>query len=283
MDHKTKKIQRDQDSYEAKLKRRDFKPDGSQKYDFGSEYRDLRTRSPSALDEAYEVKKLPNYPAAPLPFVANKSFGNTEIVTRSLKTSPTTTEAPFLEGQYMTPDLKFKPQPHGHARQSFNSDTPTSVKAEPPSSPPSSNDFTKARMAKITDRDGYRLSTGDSYLSDQEKETDDEHATESDLETHAGDDDSNYAANPEEEDEGYDSLQSQFKNVRIHKRPRDDVDDAEHDDEADAAQLEGDGKQRTRKMHLTEEEGVHRGKKSRTARTSSAADGGQDAHGIEKT
>ena len=287
MDRRTEKIQRDQDSYEAKVKGRNFKPGGSQKHEFGSEYRDIRATSPSALDEASEFKKLPNYPAAPSPF-ANKSSENTKFDTRFLRTSPTLAKAPFVKGRPMASDTKSKPQPQGHARQSFSSDAPTStsITAEPPSSVPSSNDFTKEQIAKIVDKDGYRPSAGDSSLSDQEEDTDDEHATESDLETHAGDDEFNSATHPGEEGEGCDGLQYQFKNVRIHKRQRDDVEDAEDDNAVDAARLEGDRKQITRKLPLTDEERAHRGKKSRTARIISAADGGQDGqdvHGIEKT
>lgn len=287
LDQKTKKIQRDQDSYEAKVNKRGFKPDDSQKHDFGSEYRDIRATSPSALDEAHKGKKPPKYSAAPLPFLANQQFENTKIDRFSLKTSPTTAEAPFLAGQFVASDLKCKLQPQEQAPQSFNSDTTTSITTEPSSSPPSSTDFTKVQTANITDKDGYRPTAGDSYSSDQEENADDEHATESDLETHAGDDNFSYAANPEEEDEGYDSLQSRFKNVRIRKRQRDDVEDAEDEHEAwqgaDPAHFSGDGKQKTRKLPLTEEECAHRGKKPRTAPTTSAADGGQDAHGTRKT
>lgn len=287
LDQTTKKIQHNQDSYEVKVKKRGFKPDDSQKHDFGSEYRDIRATSPSTVDEAYEGKKRPKYPAAPLPFLAKKTFDNTGIDTIPLKTSPTSAEAPFVAGKHMAADLKHKLQPQGHVRHSFNSDTPNSVTAEPSSSPPSATNFNKEQMAIITDKDGYRLAAGDSYSSDQEEDTNDEHATESDLETHAGDDDFNYAANPEEEDEGYDSLQSRFKNVRIRKRRRDDVGDVEDDNEAcqedDAAHQDGDGKQKTLKLPLTEEERAHRGKISRKSKTTSAAEDGQHTHRTEKT
>ena len=270
LDQKTKEIPRDQNSYEAKLKRRGFKPDDSQKHDFGSEYRDRRTRSPSAVDIVCKDKKPPTYPAAPLLFLANTQFENTKLDPLSPKTSPTTVEAPFLAGQAMASDVEYKLRPQEHARQSFNPDTPPSITAEPSSSLPSSTDFTKEQIASITDKDAYRPTAGEPYPSDQEESSDDEHATESDLETHAGDDDFNYAAKPEEEDEGYDSLQSQFKIVKIRKRQRDESEDAEDDSEAwrgaDAAQLDGDGEQTALKLPLTEEERAHRGKKSRTAK-----------------
>lgn len=145
LDKKTERVLSDQDSYEAKVKERILMPDDSQKHDFGSRYRDLRSASPSALDE--------------------------------------------LE-------------------------------------------------------------------------------TESDLETHAGDDDFNHSTHLEEEDEGYGSLHSQFKNVRIRKRQRDDVEDTEDHGGAwqgdGLAHLDGDGKQKAVKMRLTDEERTHQGKKSRT-------------------
>ncbi len=287
LDQKIKQIPRTQDSYEAKVKKRGFKPDDSQKHDFGSEYRDIRPTSPSAVDETYEGKKSLKCPATPLPFPANKQFENTKLDPVSLKIGPTSAEASFSADHAMGSDPNCNLQSQEHARQSFNSDTPPSITAEPSSLLPSSIDFTKEQMAKITDKNIYRPTAGESYSSDQETDADEEHAMESDLETHAGDDDLNYAANPDDEDEGYDSLQSQFKSIKIRKRQRDEVEDAEDYNEAwqgaDAAHLDGDGNQKTLKLPLAEEEPAHRGKKSRTAKIKSAADGGQAALGTEKT
>ena len=121
----------------------------------------------------------------------------------------------------------------------------------------------------ITDKDSYRATPADSNASDQEENANGELATESDLETHAGDDDHNYSTNPEGEDEGYDSLQSQFKNVRIRKRQREDVEDAEDHNEAwqggALTNLDSDGKQKALNKRLTNEERTRQGKKSRTA------------------
>ena len=144
--------------------------------------------------------------------------------------------------------------------------------------------ITKEQIANITDKDRYRPTPGDPHASDQEEN--DELATESDLETHAGDDDLNYSTNLEEEDEGYDSLQSQFRNVRIRKRQRDDVEDAEDQNEAwqgdGLAHVNGDGKQKARNRHLTDKEHTRQGKKSRTAKTTSVTGNCQDATGNEK-
>ena len=272
-------ILRDQDSYEAKVKTKGVKPDDGRKYHFGSEYRDKEETSPSAVDEAHNGKMPPKFEAAPLPFLVNKPLENA-IDPFAQETTPTTAEPPFWAGQAVASDLKSKLQAQGHARQSFNPDTPASVTAKPSSSPPSSTDFTKEQVAHLTDKDedGYRPTAGDSYPSDQEQDADDELVTESDLETHVGDDDFPY----EEEDKDYDDLQSQFQNVRIRKRQRDDVDDPEDDDGAgqvgDAARPDGDGKREDLTLPLTEEERAHRGKKLRTAKADSVGgDGGQGA------
>lgn len=287
LDQKKKKIQLDQDSYEAKVKTKGFRPDDGQKLDFGSEYRDIRAMSPSAVNEACEKKKSLKYPAAPLPFLANKPFESTKLDPLSLKISPTTVAAPFLVGKPVATDLKHKTKTQEKARRSFNSDTRTSITAEPSSSLPSSTDFIKEQMGTITGRDDYRPTAGDPYPSDQEEDAADEHATESDLETHVDDDDFKYAVDHEVDDEGYDSLQSQFKNVRIHKRRRDDVEDVGGDNETwhgdDAAHLDGHGKQSTLKLPSTEGRRAYRGKKSRTTKPISSADGGPNAHGAEKT
>lgn len=288
---KTKNTQRDQDSYEARLKKRAFKPDDSQKHEFGSDYRDVRATSPSAVEEAYDGKKPSKYPAAPLPFLANAPF--LEIRKPS---TPSITPDPWSVAEIKSKYSEvFTSNPDYHSnfdhrtrRLSFsNPNAPTSLIAGPSSSFQSSIGFSKEQMANIANKDGYRPTAGNPYPSDQEEDADDEHAMESDLETHAGDDDFNYAADPEEEDEGYDSLQSQFKNVRIRKRQRDDVEDAEDNEAvwkaADSAHLDGDGKQKTLRLPLMEEKRAPRGKKSRTTKSTSVVDSGQDSHDSDKT
>ena len=282
-DKKTNEVLPDQDSYEAKLKERSFKPDYTQKHDFGSQYRDIQSTPPSAVDKAYKGKRPPRYPAARLPFLLNKPFENTGVDAIPPNTSPNTAGASFLAGQYMALDLRHKLQPQRHACQLFTSHSHATITAATSSSPPSSTNFTKEQTVNITDKDGYRPTAGYSYPSDQEEDANDEHAKESDLEIQAGDDDFNYSTILEEKDEGYDNLQSQLKNVRIRKRQRDDVEDAEDDNKAwqedDAAPLNGNGEKKALKAPLTKEVLAHRGKKSKT----SAANGGHYAYGNEKT
>ena len=106
--------------------------------------------------------------------------------------------------------------------------TPNSVTAEPPSSPAS---LSKENLAKIdAAKEGF-APTARALRSHSESndDVDDELATESDLETHVDDEDFDYAANPEEEDEGYASLRSQFKKVAVGKRKRDEVEGAAED------------------------------------------------------
>ena len=278
LEKKTKKMWCDHDSCEAKIEKRGFRPGGSHKYDFGSEYRDISAMSPSVGDEACETKISLKYPAAPLPIVANKSVESSHLYAISLKTSA---EAPLLAGDLLAPDPEYKLQDQGRARQTSSLDTPTFITAKTSSSAPSLTRFTAEQVTDITDRNRYRPIARDCYPSDREENTEDEHITESDLETHADDDELSYTVGPE--DEGYDSLQSQFRDVRIRKRQRDDAEDAEDDNMAcqgaPTAHSDGRREQTTLKLPLTEEERAHRGKKSRTAKQTLVADGGQDAHG----
>ena len=286
LDKKTKAVLSDQDSYKAKVKERSFMPDNSQKHDFGSKYRDIRSASPSALDEAFGGKKPPMDPATPLPFLANQLLEKSRVDALSPDTGPITASASFLTGNSMATDLRDKLQPRRQAYQSSNSNAHAPITVEASPSPSLSANVTKEQRADITDKDGYRVPAGESYPSGQEDNANDELETESDLETHAGDDDFNYSTHLEEDDEGYDSLHSQFKNVRIRKRQRDDAEDAEDHDEAwhgdGVAHLDGDGKKKALNVRLTDEEGTRQGKKSKTAKITSATDSCQDARGNEE-
>ena len=220
LDKKTEKIQSDQVSYEAKIKKGGFMPDDSQKHVLAS------------VDKPHEGEKPSNYQA-----VSSSCFATPGPP--SLKPRLTNSEAALSTG--------------------------LSSSALPSARP------TKERMAIITDEDGYRPIVPHSHPSDQEKDSNDEYATESDLETHADDDDFNYAADPEE-DEGYDSLQSQFRNVKIRKRQRDEVVDVENDNEAWRSD------DTARSIHGPTQKILRHGKKSRIAEKLSVADG-QHAHG----
>ena len=281
LDKKTKSVLCEQDSYEARIRKRGFKPDDSPKFDFGSDYRDIQATSLSAVGEAYQAKRSPNHPAAALPSSADKSVEDYNIDAIPPKTGQTPAEAPLLAGNPLASDPGSKLQPQGHVCQTFNLDTPALITAESSSSVPSSTEFTKEQVVNITDKDGYRPTARDSYPSDQEEDSDYERVTESDLETHAGDDDFDYTADPE--DEGCDSLQSHFSNMGIRKRQRGDVEDAEDDNEAgekaDTAHLDGSRKQKTLKLPLTEDKCARPVKKSRTAKQSFSADDGRDSHG----
>ena len=288
LDQKTKNIQHGQDSYETKVKKRGFEPDCDHKHEFGSEYRDPRATSPSTVHEDHEVKKPLGCPATPLPSLANQPIESTKTNPLSLSNNSAPVGALCSTSQLVASDLKRKIQPQAQARQSFNSNTAICVTAEPSSTSPSPKDLTNQLMTRITDKDGYRAPAGEFHSSDPGEEADTESGTESDLETHAGDDDRSYAANPEEDDEGYDSMRSRFKNVRIRKRQREDTEDAADDDVegrqgAGPSHSSGDGQQKVLSMQVTEEKRARRGKKSRRAPAISAADGDQDAHGTRET
>ena len=288
LDQKTKDIRRGQESYETKVKKRGFKPDCDYKHEFGSEYRDPRATSPSAVHEDLEGKKPLRCPATLSPSLASQPVESTKTNPLSLRNNSAPAGALCLSGQLVATDLKCKIQPQAQTRQSFGSNTAICITAEPSSTSPSSKDLTKQLMTRITDRDGYRASAEEFHLSDPGEEADDESGMESDLETHAGDDDLSYAANPEEDDEGYDSMRSRFKNVRIRKRQRDDTEDvadgnSEGRQGAGPSRSNGSGQQKALSLPLTEEERARRGKKSRRAPKISAADGDQAAHGTRKT
>lgn len=287
LDKKTKRGLSAQASYEAKVKKRSFMPDDIQKHDLGSKYRGIRSASTSALDEAFGGKKPPIYPAAPLPFLTNQLLEKSRVDALSPNTGLIAARTSCLAGKSMATDLRPKLQAQRQANQPSNLNTHAPITAEASSSPSLSTNVTKEQLAKITAKGDYRLPAGESYPSDQEDNANDELETESDLETHAGDDDFNYSTHLEEEDEGYDSLQSHFKSVKIRKRQRDDVEDAEDHNEAwqtdGLAHFVGDGKQKTVKMRLTDEERTRQGKKSRTAKLISATDSSQAARVNEKT
>ena len=284
LDKKTKIVQCDQDSYEAKIRRRTLKSDDDPKYDFGSEYRDVRAKSPSAVDEAYKAERLLQRSTA-LSLSTAISAENANIGSFPTKTGQSSAEARLSTESPVASELRYEPrEPQGHARQIFKLDTPSLIAPESSPCVPSPTGSTKEQVAKITDTAKYRPTAMAPCPGDQEEEdTDYDCATESDLETHSADEDFSYTVDPE--DEGYDSLQSRFRNVRIRKRQRDDVEGADDDGEAwqgaaaDTARSDGGREHKDLQVSLAEEEGAHPGKKPRTARRRVVADGRQDAHG----
>lgn len=281
LDKRTRKVLCDQYAYEARIEKRGFKPDDGSKYDFGSRYRDIRATSPSAVDEGCEAKGSPNHLAAASRSTADKAVENYSSNALHHKTGQTCAEAPLLVESPLASDLGKKLQPRGHVSRTKNLDAPTLTTAESSPSVPSSTEPTKEQVSNIINRDCYRPTAWVSYPSDQEDDIDHERVTESDLETHAGDDDFSYTVGPE--DEGYDSLQSKFNNMSIRKRHRDDVEDAAEDDseageKGDTTHLDGGRKRKTLKMRSTEGKCAHLGKKSRRAEQSLVADDCRGSH-----
>ena len=254
LNKKTKKVQCDRDSYEAKTGRRAFKPDDTPKHNFGSEYRDIRSAPPSAVDGASKAKKSPQHAANLSLSMANKWAQKSDVNAFPPKTGQSTAKERASVKIPRVSDLEHKPQPQGYARQSFNSDSSTFITAR-----------------HMTDKGGYRPTARESHPSDQDEgDTDYDCATESDLESHPDDDDINYTVDPAVEDNRIDTLRSRFKEVRIRKRGREDGEDAAGDaNEADdTARLDGALEQEgLRGPCLTAEEeeetSVHVGKKSR--------------------
>ena len=158
LEQKSRTTLRDQDSYEAKVKKSGFKSDDTQKPNSGPGYHDIRAMSPSAVDQTYDGKKRP----------VSLPLENAKVDPPSL----------VLAGQSTASDLRYKLQP---LRQSLDSETPTSLTAKPSLSFISSTDLIKHQMSRITDKNSYRPTPGSSGQIDQEEE----HVTESDLETHA--------------------------------------------------------------------------------------------------
>ena len=114
--------------------------------------------------------------------------------------------------------------------------TPNSTTAEPPSSPFSPTSLNKENLAKLSADLAVR--TLKSH-SDSDDDAYDELATESDLETHIGDEDFPYTANPEEDDEGYHCLRSQLNNFGIRKRGHAEIENAEQDEVEGSSGLAG--------------------------------------------
>ena len=281
LQRKAKKVRSDHVLYESMIARRAFKPNKSTEYDFGSEYRGIRPTSPPAADEAGKAKKSSQCTAGLSLSMANVLAENSDIDALPLKTGQNAAEARSLAGSLLNPELEYKLHPQKYTGQTFNSDTPASFTAKFSSPVPSWTESTGEQAANVTDSDGYRLTARETHPSDQGADTDYECATESDPETHTDDDDFNYIVDAVE-DEGYDTLESQFRDVRIRKRQRDDVEDAEDGNEAaDTARLDDGQEQKSLQVPLTEEEEerTHLDKKLRTENRTLVANNSQDAHG----
>ena len=266
LNKKIKKVQCDRDSYEAKIGRRPFKPDDTPKHNFGSEYRDIRPAPPSAVDGASKARKSPRHAANLVLSIVNKSAKNSDVNAFPPKAGQSTTRERASVMIPRAPDLERKPQPQGHALQTFISDSSISATARPSPSVPSSIDSAKEHAANRTDKDDHRPIVREAHPSDQDEEdTDYDCATESDLESHPDDEDISYTV----EDSRIHTLRSRFKEVRIRKRGREDGEEAAGDgNEADhTARLDGGREQEgLRGPCLTAGEGetsAHVGKKSR--------------------
>ena len=266
LNKKTKKVQRDRDSYEAKIGRRAFKADDTPKHNFGSEYRDIRSAPPSAVDgpsKAYLLQPM-----------ANRLAKQSDVNAFPPETGQSSAEQRASVKIIRASDLEHNPQHQGYARQTFNSDTSISITARPSLSVPSSTESAK-EQANLTDKDGSRPTVREAHPSneDEEEDTDYNCDTESDLESHPDDDDISYTVDPAGEDNRIHTLRSRFKEVRIRKRGHEDSEDAAGDgDEADdTARLDGGREQEgLRAPCLTAEEeetSAHVGKKSRMEQT----------------
>lgn len=161
--------------------------------------------------------------------------------------------------------------------------TPSSTTAEPPSSPFSPTSLNKENLAKLSADLAVR--TLKSH-SDSDDDAYDELATESDLETHIGDEDFPYTANPEEDDEGYHCLRSQLSNFRVRKRGHTEIEDAEEDEVEGSSGLPGSERSRNvsqskeiSPLDLTKEsKKAQRGKKVRLSDPVLLQDTSETAH-----
>lgn len=266
---KTKKVRYDRDSYEAKIGRRAFKTDGTRRHYFGSEYRDVQSASPSEVDGASKARKSPQHAADLLPSMANNSAKRSNVNAFPPKTGQSTAKERASVKIPRASDLEHKTQSQGHASQTFDSDTSNSITARPSPFVPSSTKSAKEQAANILDKDGFRPTATESHLSDQDEEDNYDCATESDLESHTDDDDISYTVDTAVKDDRIDTLQSQFKNVRIRKRGREGGEDTAGDEnEADDTACLDNGREQKDLLApclTAEEEGssAHVGKKSK--------------------
>ena len=178
-------------------------------------------------------------------------------------------------------DPRRRPKPYpdlGEASASFLSRKPSTSLTENGSALPS---VTKENIAKLNNisPSTYRPSplapTQDTEGDDED--ADDELNTESDLETHADDDDFEYGANAEgneeENDESYENLRVRFKNVDLKKRTFAELEAAQPgDDEAEkeiSETMTGGGDEQEKigsiaSVTEVEKEHLRRDKKART-------------------
>ena len=267
---KTKKVQCDEKSYEAKIGRRAFKPDDTPKHDFGSDY---RSALPSVVDEASKAKKSPQHAANLLLPMVNRSAKNCDSNAFPAKTGQSIAKERVSVEIPRASDLHHKPRSQGYASQAFSSDTSTPITARPSPSVPPSTEFAKECVA---DKDGYRPTGREAHPSEQDEEEDTDYycATESDLESRPDDDDDiNYTIDPAVEDDRIDALRSRFKEVRIRKRQRENVQGGTGggDETDDTARLDGGWAQEGLRAPCSraeeEETSAHVGKKSRIGKT----------------
>ena len=121
----------------------------------------------------------------------------------------------------------------------------SSISAEQKTLEPSPASQTTANIVNIIDYAPSSLNEADGEAED----TDDEPNTESDLETHVGEDDIEYVTNPEEDEEVQHMLREHLMKIEIRKRSHAQIDDdldgdrhgGHHKDQVDKTELGSDG------------------------------------------
>lgn len=264
-----KDSKRAHESYEEKVKKRSFKPDGRSKQGFGLDYRDGGSSPPPGLPETnaddrglktMDISTVipgvapagsasdPNLPVHARsraiegsPHYHPDLVPSTQPISAEIGKQPkvsSTAAVPSPKEGSPKPCLPFSSVNSSSAHDSFNiirgfnNPLNTNSRLFPEStSLIMKTQSSRERLFSTDERNADRLPTGDPAQGDQGDDSDDDLATESDLETHADDDDYHYAPHPGE-DEGYDSLRSEFKRVKLGKRSRAEVENTWLEDKA---------------------------------------------------
>ena len=114
--------------------------------------------------------------------------------------------------------------------------TPDSTAAEQPSSPFPSTSLSKGNLARSNTHLGL---IGPGTYIDSDNDANNESAAKSDPEPHKGDDVLPYAANPEEDNEVYQGMRSQFKVLDLKKRRHAEIETAKEDEAEGSSDLAG--------------------------------------------
>ena len=239
-------------SYEAKVLRKSFKREKAKEILIHGEYRDsnksteLENSTTSSTEERELIPKnswnlrsstprvlgpLPTIKETDCPSLTTKAAASTK---RSAPSGNNRNQDRRRSSRLRDITKQFSPLDHHRSRTSSSPSPPSPIHGGRSSSGPSTDKLSKENLDlhNLAAKGGFRSMDHEPNI---DANVDDEAATESDLETDAGDlDEGEYALNPEENDETHNGLRSRLRDVALGKRHHGDF-------EADGEAMVGEG------------------------------------------